>query len=79
MAFLKRGNLVVIKKELGESQEYFIKRGYFVASIFPHIISDYEEAIKYSRLFINIKYHRAIYSNSLVNKITELEKNLYYE
>ena len=79
MAFLKKGNLVLVNKELGESQENYIKRGYFVVSIYPHIISDYDKAIKYSRLFINIKYNKSVYSDTLMKQINELEKHLFCE
>ena len=79
MAFLKRGNLISIDKELGESQEHYIRRGYFVASIYPHIISNYDEAVKYSRLFINIRYNKAVYSDSLMKKMVELDKHLFSE
>lgn len=77
MAFLKKGNLVSINKESGESQEIYIKRGYFVASIYPHVIPDYDQAIKYSRLFVNIKYNKSTYNDSLMKQINELEKYLY--
>jgi hypothetical protein len=76
MAFFKNGNMVTIEKQIGESRELYIIRGYFVASIYPQIIDNYEEAVKYSKLYTNIKFNKSVYNKTVMDKIINLESHM---
>ena len=77
--FLKNGYLCLLSKDDGESYENYYKRLVFVVSQKPKDIEEYNESVKYSRIYINKKYFGCEYSSIIMKKTDEMEKNMYVE
>ena len=58
-----------LKREPFEPLERFIERGYFVAKIKPKNDKEMEEAIKYSRIYINVKYLDCNYEKDIHERL----------
>lgn len=74
--FIKQGFYIKIDRDLGETYDNYIKRGYFVSSQKPQSEEEYNEAIKMSRIWINIQNNMS-YSENIHNKIYKMETNYY--
>lgn len=73
--FIKDGNYYIVKKDKHESIEKFNERGWFIANLAPTNEMEYNEAVKLSRIFINVKYNGCIYDITLMNKINGKNTN----
>jgi len=69
--FIKNGNFYLLKRDKFEPIERFNERGWFVASICPRT-SELEEAIRLSRIWINIKFNKCVYNDSVMEKINKI-------
>jgi len=72
--FEKKGYLVQIVQDSGEPLEHYIERGYFVASQQPLTRKEYDTAILFSRIYINMKYKKCGYSDGITKKLEMMEK-----
>lgn len=70
--FIKNGNYYLLDRDKYESSEKFNERGWFVASIAPKSKSELDEAIRLSRIWINIKFDKCIYDEIIMDKIKNL-------
>lgn len=74
--FMKQGYYCKIKRDLGESYENYIKRGYFVVSQKPKNNEEYEMSLKMSRIWLNIKLNNSKYSDKIHELVQNMEKKI---
>ena len=55
--------------------EIFFKKGWFIISQ-PNILINYDEIIRLSKIWINIKFKKCIYHKHIMNQIEKMEKNI---
>lgn len=73
--FIKDGNFYYLLKDKYEPMERFNERGMFVASLSPKTKSEMDEAIRLSRIWVNVKFDKCVYDQILMGKIN---KNLSF-
>lgn len=76
MLFLKDNFYCIINQDKFETFEQFIDRGYFIICQKPKNIADYEDIIKFSRIYINNKYLKCQYNETITIKLYEMIKKL---
>lgn len=59
----------MVEQDKYESNDMFNERGWVVASLAPKTPEEYEQAIRLSRIWINIKFHGAKYNEQVNNKL----------
>lgn len=76
--FFRKSNLICkIEKEIDtdETMEQFLDRGYFVMNQNPQTEEEYNTAVLYSRIYINVKYKKCMYEDRVMmilkNKMIE--------
>lgn len=69
MIFKKNGFMCNVSRDTYEHLESLINRGYFVANQKPTNNQLYEEAVLYSRIYMNIKYKKCEYNNQVLQKL----------
>ena len=74
--FIKNGFFCTLTRDLGESYEQFMERGFLVISQKPTNLRDLEKYITYSRIMNNIKVHKCTYDKDIHLLIETMEKNL---
>lgn len=74
--FYKDGHYCKISRDLGESYETFINRGNFIVSQKPTNKEQLDKLQVMSRIWINIKLSKSMYSEQIHKDILTLEKNL---
>ncbi len=81
--FYKNGKLIFIKKNIiddhEESQESYILRCMFIISQNIKNEIKYNEIIKLSIIYANIKLLNCSYDKKIIDKIKLLEQNMYSE
>ena len=70
--FEKDGYVILLKKDIGEPTEHLVERGYFVVSQKPKTQEEYDIAILYSRIYINKKYKKCKYGDTIENKLMDM-------
>lgn len=75
--FKKNGFICLVQRDPCEPYEQFIERGYFVVSQKPLTLENYNEAVKYSRVYINIKYNKCQYNKKMMEIVKNFEEKLY--
>jgi len=75
MEFKKKGKSIILYKKNSEPDEIFFKKGWFIISQ-PDILTNYNEIIRLSKIWINIKFKKCIYHKYIMNKIENMEKNM---
>jgi len=73
--FIKDGYICKIDKEEEEENETFYKRGWFMVSQKPSQL-DYNLIKKYYKIWKNIKDYECVYSDEIMEKIENIEKNI---
>lgn len=73
MEFYKDNYSIILNKENNESYEMFYQRGKF---IIHQNNPNFDELVKLSKVYVNIKFRNCIYPDKLVNKIKQMEKNI---
>ena len=73
MEFSKDGNMIFLFKKKYESNEIFMKKGWFIISQ-PNLSENYDNILKLSEIYINIKFLNCIYDSKIMFKINEMEK-----
>jgi len=74
MEFYKKGISIILNKQLGESDEIFYKRGFFIIN--QSKLDDFQELEKLSKIWSNYKFKKCNYSNDLIKLVTNMEKNM---
>ncbi|MBA42951.1 MAG: hypothetical protein CMF62_02940 [Magnetococcales bacterium] len=75
--FIKKGFYVKVDKDLDEDDIYYHQRVWFILSQKPKTKKELEETIKFSRIWINHKKFNCCYSSNLMDKLEELEVNIW--
>jgi hypothetical protein len=75
MEFTKKGISILLEKDINESDDMFLDRGWFIVSQPKN--SNIYEMIKYSKIWVNNKYLKCKYNKDLIKLIKEMEKNMY--
>jgi len=78
MEFKKNGYSLFLYKKNLESDEIFIKKGWFIVSQ-PDILTNYDEIIRLSKIWTNVKFKNCKYHRSLMNKLNEMDKHVTYK
>ena len=74
--FIKNGFYCTLQKDIGESYEQFMERGYFIVSLKPADKNDYDKYVIYSRIRNNMKYHGCMYSKEIEDIIRTLSTRI---
>lgn len=73
MIFEKKCYMIKLEeREEDEPKEWYNDRGYFVVSQMPTTIEEYDEAVKYSLIFVNYKYNKNGYNTEIENKLKKM-------
>jgi hypothetical protein len=72
MAFELDGFLCCLTKDLGESTEHYVQRGYFVVSQKPQTEEEYDDAVLFSRIYIHVKHKGCEYDESIMKKLDSM-------
>ena len=75
MEFKKNGKSIILNKNNYESDEIFLKKGWFLISQ-PDIIKNYEENLRLSKIWVNNKFKNCKYNKNIMEKLIEMEKNI---
>ena len=73
--FIKNGNFYTVQRDKFESIERFNERGWFVASMSPKTNVEFKEAIRLSRIWVNMKFNYCTYDSILTDKINNIVKS----
>ena len=73
--FIKNGYICVVKQDMAEPHEHHAERGMFIASQTPNDKLEYNECLKYSRIYINNKYKGCTYSNNIMKEMDKMLLN----
>ena len=74
MEFCKNGKSIILKKELGESDEIFHNRGLFIIN--QTKLNNLSDLDKLSKIWANMKFKECKYPSYITNKIKYMEKFL---
>lgn len=77
--FKKKGYICWIERDDFECNMSFNTRGMFVVSQKPNNRQEYDRAILLSKMYINYKVMGCVYDDKMMEKIVEMEKNLFSE
>ena len=67
--FFKNDKFYLIKKDKYESMERFNERGWFIACMHPKTSDEFNEAVRLSRVWSNMKFDKCVYSDELTIKL----------
>lgn len=73
--FIKNNKFFIIERDMYESTEKFNERGYFISNMLPETKSDYDEAVRLSRIWVNMKFNNCKYDQKLCDKINKIVEN----
>lgn len=73
--FIKNCCVCLVKQDIGEPPEHHAERGMFIVSQTPKDKLEYNEFLKYSRIYINKKYNKCVYNTTIMKKLDELLLN----
>jgi len=74
--FTENGFFCTIEQDDDEPLEQFYERGHFIVSQKPISIIKFNEAIIYSRIWINKKYLGCEYDENVNQKLKKMELNI---
>ena len=77
MSFSLNEFIISVPKDKNESKEHHISRGYFVVGQLPKSKKEYKEAIKYSRIYHNVKYLKCKYDDVIMTKLKKMETKIF--
>jgi hypothetical protein len=77
--FKKNGYAIILDRDFGEPIEKFNERGNFVVSQKPKTEEEYEQVVKMSRIFRNVKWDHVEYNPKLMKILEDMMKNTYEE
>ncbi len=70
--FRKGKYMYRVSIEQNEPRQYFLDRGNFIARLTPKSEQEYDEAVRYSRIYINVKYGKCEYSQPIMDRLSFL-------
>lgn len=77
MTLFKKGNYIcLVFKDMNESKEYFIERGNFIVSQTPNNDNEYNNAVLFSKIHINVKYLSCNYDNNIMIQLKKKQTKL---
>lgn len=77
MAFIFNGMLYKVQRDPHEANEIYLERGNFIACQTPKNKNDYNNAVIFSRIYINVKYFKCCYNENITNTLNNMIKNIY--
>ena len=75
--FKKDGYICYLERDKYETIEQFIDRGNFIVSQKPSNMEEYQKALTYSRIMVNVKYSGAKYTNTIMDILDKMLINCY--
>ena len=75
-SFEKDGYVILLEKDVEEPIEHHIERGYFVVSQKPKTKEEYDNAVLYSRIYINKSHKQCKYSEKIEKIVTKMCENM---
>ncbi len=60
---------IIVKRDIGESIERMIERGYFIIKYMKENKTEYEETENLSRIWANIKFDKNKYNDTIHEKL----------
>lgn len=75
--FQKEGYVCIIDRSLGEIYEHYYLRGLFVVSQKPNSKEEYDKAVAYSRIYINVIHLKCIYSDEIMEELNKMINNIH--
>lgn len=73
---MKNGMIYIVNKDAGEPIELYNERLNFISSQQPENINDYNNAIIYSRIYINVNKYGCSYNSFIMNQLEEMIKKI---
>lgn len=73
--FQKNGHFCIVPRDIGESYERFLDRGYFIIDVISKNKENFDKILILSRIWANIKYDDMVYDNEIMLEIDKLLKN----
>ena len=70
--FRNKTLIYLVERDDEEPFEYLMDRGYFIANQMPQNDDEYNNALLYSRIYINHKYFGCIYNNVIMNELNKM-------
>lgn len=70
--FRKNDKIYIVEKDEFETFEHFIERGNFIASQQVTNEKDYEKAVLFSRIYVNRKYLKCDYVDSVIKELESM-------
>lgn len=70
--FVRDGYVYYIERGNNEIDEHFFARSNFIVSQKPKTEAEYEHAVKYSKIYINIKFLKCKYNQEIVDELNKI-------
>lgn len=70
--FRNKNLIYLIERDEAEPLEYLMARGYFIANQMPQNKDEYNNALLYSRIYINHKYFGCVYNNIIMDDLNKM-------
>jgi len=78
MTSFKKGSYIcTVPRDKYEPYEWYVQRGQFVASLKPSTQKEYDEAIRLSRVYVNMRFQKCRYDNGTMDEIKKVEEKMY--
>ena len=71
LIYVKGDDKVKISKEKNETQLIYLERVFFILNNINKKIN-YDKLIKYSKIYVNIKYSKCIYSKEVIDELNTI-------
>lgn len=75
--FRKDNTICIVNKNRNEPIHHYNERGYFIVCQKPTNKNEYNKAVIYSNIFINVKYLKCSYNTKIMENLTTMTNNLY--
>lgn len=66
-----------VERDPVESYEEYTMRSYFVTSQMPKTADEYDTAVKYSRIYINVHNKKCVYTKAVMDSLKLMEKKVF--
>lgn len=75
--FVKKGCFYKVNRDPNESYDMWVKRSWFVVSQYPEDDEEFKDVVKFSRIWINIRFFDMSYPSEIMDMIKKMEENVY--
>ena len=79
--FQKKGHTCILTQKDNEPDKIFYQRGWFIVSQLvkqnPKNKDEYDQILKYANIWVNHLYYECEYSEDIMEKLKNMENNLY--